>query len=102
MAETPDTQDLVCADFNEALDRLREGGARLDIIWPADEPHSAILTHEGRSIRLTSRPDAPPLPSALPDFHPEFIVTRAGATAGEGRAGMRYRDLIPGRLGGRY
>ena len=29
-------------------------------------------------------------------------MTRAGASPGEGRAGMLYRDLIPGRLGGRY
>ena len=30
------------------------------------------------------------------------MLTRAGAHAGQGRAGMLYRDLIPGRLGGRY
>src|SRR5262249_26017862 len=35
-----------------------------------------------------------------PAFNPEFLLTRGGE-AGEGRAGMRYRDLIPGRLGGR-
>jgi quercetin dioxygenase-like cupin family protein len=29
------------------------------------------------------------------------VVTRARAQAGQGRAGMLYRDLIPGRLGGR-
>jgi len=40
----------------------------------------------------------------VPTFAPEFLVTRAadGPAAGEGRAGMVYRDLIPGRLGGRY
>jgi quercetin dioxygenase-like cupin family protein len=102
MAQSPDMQEILCTDFSEALEGLRERGMRLDVIWPADEPHSAILTHEGRSIRLTSRPDAPPLPAGLPEFHPDFTLTRAGATAGEGRAGMRYRDLIPGRLGGRY
>jgi quercetin dioxygenase-like cupin family protein len=37
----------------------------------------------------------------LPPFVPEFLVTRGGQS-GEGRAGMHYRDLIPGRLGGRY
>lgn len=102
MAQPPDTDLQVCADFSEALERLRARGARLDVIWPADEPHTAILSQEGRRIRLTSSPDARPLPAALPDFRPEFIVTKAGATAGEGRAGMLYRDLIPGRLGGRY
>lgn len=102
MEQPPVEQDLICEDFNEALDRLRASGARLDIIWPADEPHGAILTHEDKRIRLTSRPDAPPPSADLPDFQPEFVVTRAGDDSGEGRAGMRYRDLIPGRLGGRY
>jgi quercetin dioxygenase-like cupin family protein len=35
-------------------------------------------------------------------FKPEFVLTPAGANAGQGRAGMLYRDLIPSRLGGRY
>jgi quercetin dioxygenase-like cupin family protein len=102
MDRSPVEQELVCADLNAALERLRGLGARLDIIWPADEPHSAVLTHEGRRIRLTSHPDAPPPSAALPDFQPEFLVIRAGTASGEGRAGMLYRDLIPGRLGGRY
>lgn len=93
---------LTCADFNEALDRLRAEGARLDVIWPADDPHTALLTHEGSTIRLTSRLEAAPPPTGLPPFKPEFLVTRAATASGEGRAGMHYRDLIPGRLGGRY
>jgi len=102
MAQLPDAPDIVCEDFNAGLERLRDQGARLDIIWPADDPHSAILTHEGMRVRLTSRPDAPPVSTDLPDFRPEFVLTRAGNEAGEGRAGMHYRDLIPRRLGGRY
>jgi quercetin dioxygenase-like cupin family protein len=100
MAQSPVERELVCDDFNAALERLREGGARLDIIWPADEPHSAILLHEGKRLRLTSRPDAPAPDGALPAFRPEFVLTRAGTASGAGRAGMTYRDLIPGRLGG--
>ena len=102
MAQAPIEQLLVCEDFNAALERLRGDGARLDVIWPADEPHSAILTHDGKLIRLTARPEAPPPSATLPDFQPEFVVTHAGTAAGEGRAGMFYRDLIPGRLGGLY
>jgi quercetin dioxygenase-like cupin family protein len=100
MAQPPDEQLLVSADFNAGLERLRGQGARLEAIWPADDPHSAILTHEGRRIRLTSRPNAPAPSVDPPDFRPEFLVTRAGNASGGGRAGMHYRDLIPGRLGG--
>jgi mannose-6-phosphate isomerase-like protein (cupin superfamily) len=102
MAHPPDERLLVCAEFNAALERLRGQGARLDVIWPADDPHSAILTQDGRRLRLTSHPEAPSPSAGLPAFAPEFVVTRAGTASGEGRAGMDYRDLIPGRLGGRY
>jgi quercetin dioxygenase-like cupin family protein len=102
MARSPDELELVCADFNPALDLLCGLGMRLDIIFPADDPHTAILTRDGMTVRLTSRPDAPPPSAELPEFRPEFVVTQAGTAAGEGRAGMHYRDLIPSRLGGRY
>src|SRR4051812_14351984 len=102
MSPAPNALELVCADFNAALDLLRRLGARLDIIYPADDPHTAVLTRDGVIVRLTSRPDAPPASAVLPEFSPEFLVTHAGASPGEGRAGMLYRNLIPGRLGGRY
>jgi quercetin dioxygenase-like cupin family protein len=44
----------------------------------------------------------------IPEQAEEFVVTRmppgtdGDASFGEGRAGMRYRDLIPSRLGGRF
>lgn len=40
----------------------------------------------------------------LPDLVPELVISRLGrdSTWVTGRAGMRYRDLIPRRLGGRY
>lgn len=45
-------------------------------------------------------------PVVVPDLVPEFVVTHAPPDSddefGEGRAGMRYRDLVPGRLGGRF
>lgn len=92
---------LVCEELGPALERLQAEGARLDVIYPADEPHTAILEHKGRKVRLTTSPAAP-RPGGLGGFRPEFILTRAGASPGEGRAGMLYRDLIPSRLGGRY
>jgi quercetin dioxygenase-like cupin family protein len=38
----------------------------------------------------------------LPAFTPRSVLARADQTSVNGRAGMLYRDLIPGRLGGRY
>lgn len=95
-------REIVCEDFGLALDDLRRQGFRLDVIYPADDPHTAILSGGGEAVRLTSRPDAPRPSSELPPFNPEFVLTRAGADGGEGRAGMLYRDLIPSRLGERY
>jgi quercetin dioxygenase-like cupin family protein len=94
--------ELVCSDLNPALDLLRSLGLRLDVIYPADDPHTAILSHAGGTVRLTEEPDAKPPSAELPAFQPEFVLTRAGEEGGEGRAGMLYRDLVPGRLGGRY
>ncbi len=47
--------------------------------------------------------DADP-PIVLPALQPSFVVSRLGDDAkwGVGRAGMRYRDLIPDRQGGRF
>jgi len=47
--------------------------------------------------------DAAP-PVAIPEGTQEFLLVRGGSAGdwGVGRAGMRYRDLIPGRLGGRF
>jgi quercetin dioxygenase-like cupin family protein len=40
----------------------------------------------------------------LPEGRQAFVLTRPSGAGGwgEGRAGMQYRDLIPGRLGGRF
>jgi quercetin dioxygenase-like cupin family protein len=91
----------VVGDLNAALDELRAAGFRLDSIYPADDPHSAALSRGREVVRVTTRPGEA-LPQGLPDFEPTFVLTRAAAGGGEGRAGMIYRDLIPGRLGGRY
>jgi quercetin dioxygenase-like cupin family protein len=93
--------ELVTGDFEGALNLMRSAGFRLDVIYPADEPQGAVLSHEGKTVRLRT-PGAPSLPQGLPRFQPRFVVTRAGSDSGAGRAGMLYRDLIPGRLGDRY
>jgi quercetin dioxygenase-like cupin family protein len=94
-------REIRCEDLKLAIDDLKRDGFRLDLIYPADDPKAAVLSRADEKVRVLL-PDAPDLPGALPAFAPEFVLTRAGATHGQGRAGMLYRDLIPGRLGGRY
>jgi quercetin dioxygenase-like cupin family protein len=101
LSRPPASIALQCSEFDAALDLLRGAGLRLDVIYPADKPHTAILSHDGETIRLTSEPEAT-LPGGPVVFQPEFVLTRGGETGGEGRAGMLYRDLIPSRLGGAY
>lgn len=94
--------ELVCAELGPALDELKASGHRLELIYPAEEPHTAVLTKGGAVVRLTNKPGAPEPTGELSPFEPEFLLTRGNGAPGEGRAGMLYRDLIPGRLGGRY
>ena len=95
-------REIVCGDLGVAIDELRGQGFRLELIYPADDPHTATLSKNGDCVRVTRWPGAPPPPDILPPFAPEFVLTLAGAHPAQGRAGMLYRDLIPGRLGGRY
>jgi len=93
--------ERVCSDLDAALDELRGAGFRLDSIYPADEPHTALLSRGKEQVRLRTLAGSA-LPAGMPPFTREFLVTRAGEQGAPGRAGMIYRDLIPGRLGGRY
>jgi quercetin dioxygenase-like cupin family protein len=94
-------REIVCEDLSLAIDDLKREGFRLDVIYPADDPATALLSR-GEEQAQVSTPGAPALQEGLPPFHPEFVLARSGASPGAGRAGMLYRDLIPGRLGGRY
>ncbi len=118
-----------CDDLDRAVDRYREVGFELSAIGPADEPTWAELTMPG--IRLlvdaTLGPDAGPrlridgidpsvscLPPAvepgpvdrplrIPPTAPSLAIGHETADGWiRGRAGMRYRDLIPDRWGGAY
>lgn len=95
------TREVGCEDLSLAIDDLQGQGFRLESIYPAEDPKSALLSREGERVRLVL-PDAPALPGDLLPFKAEFVLTRAGGAPSPGRAGMLYRDLIPGRLGGRY
>jgi len=122
---------LPCAELAPALEFfVGELGFQVEAIFPADEPRVASLLAQGLRIRLEpgagdpgvlrlagepgrvlTAPNGtriefvdPDPPFALPPLTPGFVLTRAGEGpgAGEGRAGMLYRDLIPDRLGGRF
>ena len=92
---------LVCDDLNAALDYFTtHTGFRLDVIFPADDPRTAVLTGYGKCLHLQRHGDMTPVEEA---YVPSIIVTQAGKDAwGAGRAGMQYRDLIPDRLGGQF
>lgn len=112
-------------------------GFRIDAVFPADDPETAVVSGYGVRLRLARGPGAPgalrlacpdPLrmnggelellaPNGtrielvranptieLPPCRPQLVVTKldAGSRWVVGRAGMRYRDLIPGRQGGRF
>ena len=91
-----------CVDLDAAI-ALYTGtlGYRLDMIMPADAPRVAVLSGPDGSVRLEIERAAP---EESPSEAAQFVLTRAGAANAwsVGRAGMHYRDLIPGRLGGRY
>ncbi|MEM9465510.1 MAG: cupin domain-containing protein [Actinomycetota bacterium] len=95
-------------DLTAAIAEHEAAGFRLTTISPADDPRWADLDGP-EAVRLdrtavepaTILVDSTPL--VIPELDAELVISRAAdADHGAGRAGMRYRDLIPGRLGGRF
>ena len=78
--EAPGTIRLLC-DVPAA-----STGARQDLVAP-----------NGTRIEIRSADHLPEIP---PPRHALVVQRASGGSWGLGRAGMRYRDLIPGRLGG--
>jgi quercetin dioxygenase-like cupin family protein len=95
-------------DLTETLDFFtRRLGFRVDMIVPADAPKTAVISGQGLTLRLeTAAMDAAQDDPAVdsPDAERGFVISRFSAHGAwkVGRAGMQYRDLIPGRLGGRF
>ena len=117
--------------FADDLECLTETlGFRVDVIHPADSPNTAVVSGHGLRLRLVARSTPTPVtvrlitdePGAtitlpggstlerhpanttyhLPDNAPTLVVTVDDDGSAVGRAGMRYRDLIPDRWGGRF
>jgi quercetin dioxygenase-like cupin family protein len=78
---------VACEDLHATLAFYTEDlGFRLDSIFPADDPSVATLSGDGLRIRLERGAASAPRRDGL------WV---------QGRAGMRYRDLLPDRQGGR-
>lgn len=91
---------LTVPDLPEAMEYFTNRlGFRLAMILPADAPHTALLSGQGVTLRLEAQAAAQP-----ETVQETFIISRLPMDEAwhEGRAGMRYRDLIPSRLGGRF
>ena len=83
--------------LDDAIDFLVRLGLRLDSIEPADAPSVAVLSGHGLRVRLDGSTPSIATASAVPTLE----VTRADDAGHIGRAGMRYRDVVPSRYGGR-
>jgi mannose-6-phosphate isomerase-like protein (cupin superfamily) len=109
-----------------------ECGARVESISPADAPRDVTLTLGDASIclrlserdepvrlivrdRAVTQPVTRTAPNGtqvefrddsvdvvVPEAVPSLSIVRAGDDFGVGRAGMGYRDLLPGRWGGAF
>ena len=117
--------------FADDLAALTEQhGFRVDAIYPADSPSTAIVSAHGVRLRLEQSDDSQPvrlhlisddatgvheLPGGstiefrpftttydLVENRPSLVFSHDDGERGAGRAGMRYRDLIPDRWGGRF
>ena len=117
--------------FDDDLSALTdEYGFRVEEIFPADAPVTAVVSRDGTTLRLESgvpaRPiellldvDAPRGPVRLPGGtrlaftvgdttvdmppnRPTLAIRHLDDEATPGRAGMRYHDLVPDRWGGRF
>jgi len=81
---------VACADLDVAMDAYTgELGFRLDMIVPADAPRIARLSGHGITLFLERQGAPEPGPGS------------GDGSWVTGRAGMQYRDLVPGRAGGR-
>ena len=122
-----------CIELDSTLSFFTsELGFRVEMITPADNPHTAIISGYGvrlclrvggsgkditlqlsavdREPKILYAPNGtaieitnPRAGVVLPELRESLVVTQLSSDASwtVGRAGMRYRDLIPSRLGGR-
>ena len=95
------TKQVPVENLDEAIAHFTNNqGYRLEMIKPADAPREALLLKNGRRIRLILS-EPPVVTGELNDGQKDPPDNSGGSDWVIGRAGMEYRDLIPGRLGGK-
>jgi quercetin dioxygenase-like cupin family protein len=81
---------------NDRGERCQAGVLRLRC---AGGPARTLVAPNGTRIEIVAHEEA----AVLPPLRPSFVVSRLRAARWQtGRAGMRYRDLVPDRQGGRF
>ena len=96
-----ETETLTVDKLDEAIARYTtELGYRLEMIVPADSPREALLSNGGKILRLVADPITPHAFAKIGAENFDLGTTNTTEWVA-GRAGMEYRDLIPGRLGGK-
>lgn len=104
-ADDPQEAEVVGAGLRLLVRRRSEAGAlnpggplRVVCSDPAAAglPAGELTAPNGLRVEVVE----PEGPLTVPALRPQTVVSRAGDDWITGRAGMSYRDLIPGRLGG--
>ncbi len=97
-------ETITCENLDQAIERYVSRGYRLDMIFPADDPREALVSRDGEQLRLRAENHPvgeTPTPLVLAWQHAASASPRKDGKWIKGRAGMEYRDLIPGRLDGK-
>ncbi len=95
-------EEINCDNLDAAIEEYKTRGYRLDMIFPADNPREALVSKGSETVRLTkSVPPAVAGGDFLNRGTKASPATAGGSDWITGRAGMEYRDLIPGRLDGK-
>ncbi|MCA8966367.1 MAG: cupin domain-containing protein [Planctomycetes bacterium] len=83
------------------LQRGEDGGGHLRVLGADCADGATRVAPNGARVEFVTADLASPEPVPLEVALRQPLVTAAAGPWIEGRAGMRYRDLIPGRCGGR-
>lgn len=96
---------MACEDLDTAIGEYQANGFLLLALGPADEPCWAELSDGSATVILETKAEAARSQRRLtiPEAKPTLAISHETAEGwGVGRAGMRYRDLVPDRYGGTY